>query len=76
MKKVTEQFNKKIIGDCTLYNADCLQLLPKLESVAAVVSDPPYGTGYVGGYNRKGDTIANDDTLEVTTQALKLAKPL
>jgi len=76
VKKVTKYNNKKVIGNCTLYNADCLHLLPKIEFVNAVVSDPPYGTGYVGGYNRKGETIANDDTLEVTAQALKLAQPL
>lgn len=33
-----------IIGDCTLYQGDCLEILPTLEagSVDAVVTDPPY----------------------------------
>lgn len=31
--------------DVTLYCADCLRLLPGLEGVAAVVTDPPYGIG-------------------------------
>lgn len=32
-----------IIGDCTLYNADCMDILPTLGKVDAVVTDPPYG---------------------------------
>ena len=34
-----------IIGDCTLYLGDCLDILPTLGKVDAVVTDPPYGTG-------------------------------
>ena len=34
------------IGDCTLYHGDCLEILPKLDKVDAVVTDPPYGYGY------------------------------
>jgi len=35
----------KIIGDCTLYQGDCLEILPTLGNVDAVVTDPPYGIG-------------------------------
>ena len=31
-----------IIGDCTLYQGDCLEIMPTLEKVDAVVTDPPY----------------------------------
>lgn len=31
------------IGDATLYLGDCLEVLPTLEKVDAVVTDPPYG---------------------------------
>lgn len=34
-----------IIGDCTLYCGDCLEILPTLGKVDAVVTDPPYGIG-------------------------------
>ena len=34
---------KEIIGPCTLYLGDCLEILPELEIVDAVVTDPPYG---------------------------------
>ena len=31
-----------VIGDCTLYEGDCLAVLPTLGKVDAVVTDPPY----------------------------------
>lgn len=34
------------IGDCTIYLADCMDVLPTLGKVDAVVTDPPYGIGY------------------------------
>lgn len=36
---------KEIIGDCTLYLGDCLEVMPTLGKVDAVVTDPPYGIG-------------------------------
>jgi len=33
---------KEVIGDCTLYLGDCLEILPTLEKVDAVITDPPY----------------------------------
>ena len=35
-----------VIGDCTLYLGDCLEILPLLGRVDAVVTDPPYGIGF------------------------------
>jgi DNA modification methylase len=34
---------KETIGDATLYLGDCKDILPSLEQVDAVVTDPPYG---------------------------------
>ena len=39
---------KEQIGDTTLYLGDCLEILPTLEKVDAVVTDPPYGIGRDG----------------------------
>ena len=36
-------FEPVIIGDATLYLGDCLEILPTLGKVDAVVTDPPYG---------------------------------
>lgn len=36
---------RETIGDCTLYLGDCLEILPTLEKVDAVVTSPPYNLG-------------------------------
>lgn len=37
---------KEVIGNATLYLGDCLEILPTLEKVDAVITDPPYGIGF------------------------------
>jgi site-specific DNA-methyltransferase (adenine-specific)/modification methylase len=37
--------NVRVIGDATLYLGDCLDILPTLPRVDAVITDPPYGIG-------------------------------
>ena len=47
-----------VIGPCTIYCGDCLEILPTLEpgSVDAVVTDPPYGIFACGGkWGRKNE---------------------
>lgn len=44
---------KEIIGNCTLYLADCMDVMPHLGRVDAVVTDPPYG---IGESNKKGQS--------------------
>lgn len=39
---------EEIIGDCRLILGDCLEILPTLGKVDAVVTDPPYGIGRDG----------------------------
>jgi site-specific DNA-methyltransferase (adenine-specific) len=43
------------IGDATLYLGDCLDILPTLGKVDAVVTDPPYGIAekWKGGFSTK-----------------------
>ncbi len=57
--------DKVIIGDATLYLGDCLDILPALGKVDAVVTDPPYGIGYKTNLTKKGarsfDKMINDD---------------
>lgn len=43
--KLMEYKRKEVIGDCVLYEADCMDILPHLEKVDAVVTDPPFGVG-------------------------------
>jgi len=35
----------EIIGNATLYFGDCMDILPTLQKVDAVITDPPYGIG-------------------------------
>ena len=59
------------IGDATLYLGDCLEILPTLDKVDAVVTDPPYGMGldtdfsgfkgWTGG-GHTYDRVVGDDT--------------
>ena len=46
------------IGDCTLYQGDCLEILPTLGKVDAVVTDPPYGIGESNEKNLSRGTLA------------------
>lgn len=52
---------KIIIGNATLYHADCLEVLPLLSGVDALVSDPPYGVPINTKFNlgTKGDRAAD-----------------
>lgn len=40
---------KEVIGNATLYLGDCMEVLPMLGKVDAVITDPPYGIGMDGG---------------------------
>lgn len=42
------------IGDATLYLGDCRDILPTLDKVDAVVTDPPYGIGKDGQVRTSG----------------------
>lgn len=59
------------IGDCRLILGDCLEILPLLGKVDAVVTDPPYGqnhkvnTFHSGGTRDKGVVQRNGKTLMV-----------
>jgi DNA modification methylase len=46
---------KEQIGDATLYLGDCLEILPTLEKVDAVVTDPPYGINYARDRNSQAN---------------------
>jgi site-specific DNA-methyltransferase (adenine-specific) len=48
------------IGDATLYLGDCLEILPTLGKVDAVVTDPPYGIAYQHGARKGGRLMGTD----------------
>lgn len=43
--------SKVVIGDCTLYHEDCRFILPTLNRIDVVVTDPPYGINYQSNHN-------------------------
>jgi len=45
----------EVIGDCTLMLGDCLEILPTLGKVDAVVTDPPYGIGADAGQAKRAN---------------------
>lgn len=50
----------RFIGDALMIQGDCLEVMPALGRVDAVVTDPPYGIGYVKGSGGKGKhTVRN-----------------
>ena len=46
------------IGNATLYLGDCLEILPTLPKVDAVITDPPYGIGEAAGKNKSRGLLA------------------
>lgn len=40
---------KVVIGNAELWHCDCREVLPRLPKGVGIVSDPPYGIGYVHG---------------------------
>lgn len=78
--------DKREIGNATLYLGDCLEILPTLPKVDAVITDPPYGlSGSSGSINEaraKAVYMGRSETIEdlkaiyvpAVKAALKLAK--
>ena len=51
-------FPRVKIGDCTLYQGDCLEIMPLLPKFDAVVTDPPYGISEAAGKNKSRGKLA------------------
>tara|TARA_R110000772_G_scaffold4094_3_gene14465 strand:+ start:5403 stop:6062 length:660 start_codon:yes stop_codon:yes gene_type:complete len=55
---------KEVIGDCTLYLGDCLEVLPTLGKVDCVVTDPPYGIDWKPRVNHQ-DQEWKDEKIDI-----------
>lgn len=49
--------HKEVIGNATLYLGDCLEILPTLEKVDAVITDPPYNASFNEDGTRKRGVV-------------------
>ena len=58
---------KRIIGNAELYLGDCLEILPHLPKVDAVITDPPYGVGLEYG-------LHDDSWAWVASHAVEIVK--
>jgi site-specific DNA-methyltransferase (adenine-specific)/modification methylase len=56
---------KSACGRFTLYHGDCVEVLPTLDGVDAVVSDPPFGIAYV--HSGGGRSPPNGDGVRAAT---------
>lgn len=74
---------KETIGECELYLGDCLEIMPTLGVVDAVITDPPYVglrgnvehlRGGVGPHRAKSKTVG--DPWSASHEWLAIAKPL
>jgi DNA modification methylase len=64
---------KEVIGNATLYLGDCLEILPTLDKVDCVITDPPYGMSFQSNYRKqKHLTIAGDSNLSMLSWACSL----
>lgn len=58
-----------VIGNATLYLGDCREILPTLPKVDAVITDPPYGIGFV----HSGSAMVIDKSRRRVVAGKKLA---
>ena len=66
--------NKIEIGNATLYLGDCMDILPTLPKVDAVITDPPYGMSFQSNHRiEKHLKIANDDTSDLAAYVINWA---
>lgn len=64
---------KEVIGNATLYLGDCMDVLPTLTRVGAVITDPPYGID-IAGADTIGATGRNGRGMAVGRSASTIYK--
>ena len=64
--------HKEVIGNAELYLGDCMEVLPTLPKVDAVITDPPYGIGSwssTGGNSLSAQEAADANAWDVAPEA-------
>lgn len=65
---------KEVIGSATLYLGDCMDILPTLGLVGAVITDPPYGMSFQSNHRaNKHLKIEGDDTSDIAIAVIEWA---
>ena len=55
-----------------LYHGDCLEILPQLDKVDLVLTDPPYGIGIAANPFRQKHEKKNWDNIPASPEAIKM----
>lgn len=63
--------NPVVIGNAELYCGDCMEILPTLGKVDAVITDPPYGIGIAANPIRQAHQKKNWDSKPVSQEHIK-----
>jgi len=63
---------KEIIGNATLYLGDCAEILPTLDKVDAVITDPPYGINIAANPVRQAHAKLDWDSAPPTKSLIDL----
>lgn len=61
---------KEIIGDCTVYQGSCVDILPSLEKIDLVITDPPYGDGENAVYGLYDKQIQGNESPILNCQVI------
>jgi DNA modification methylase len=62
------------IGNATLHLGDCMDILPTLDKVDAVITDPQYGMSFQSNYRKeKHIKIANDESADIAKAVIAWA---
>ena len=76
MSAITPAFRVEKIGDATLILGDCRAVIPTLQDIACVLTDPPFGISYQSGHRTDAlwseDAIRGDEDISVRDAALAL----
>jgi site-specific DNA-methyltransferase (adenine-specific) len=65
---------KIVIGDAELWLGDCMDILPTLGKVDAVITDPPYGMAFQSNHRiQKHLKIANDESADLACTVIQWA---
>lgn len=79
MNAIASAFRVEQIGLATLYCGNCLDVLPMLQNIGCVLTDPPFGIAYKSGH--RTDTlwsegeIRGDEDVTMRNTALALLPP-
>ena len=59
---------------CTIYQGECLEILPNLDPADLLVTDPPYGISFRSNSGKNHSAIEGDGDTQTATAAIRLLR--